>query len=439
SIDLNEGTIEDGFGKDAITKLNNIASTANIKVDGIRATPTLSSGVGTITNTTFTVTVTYDEPVSGLTAEDLTVTNGTASNVEVVTAGRTWKATITPTADGTTTVSVTTGAVTDAAGNASVASTASISTTFDGTAPTVTSISRAEADQIPTGTTNTNFTVVFSENVTGVDVTDFETETTGTATAKVNTVTAVDGKTYTVNVNGITGEGTIGLNAKDDDSIIDAATNPLAASFTGQVYTTNFAPTGITISSSSIQENNAVGAEVGTLSSTDANTGDSHSYTLVSGTGDTDNASFTIDGDKLLAAETFDFEAKNSYSIRVKTDDGFGATFEKALAITITNEGEAIIEITGEGDFAQTALGLADTKTWTVSNKGDAATEVRVISSSQGFSFNPGSVQVGAGESREITAIFSPSEAKVYSGVVVFNYDVTDEIQDNVIEVNLTG
>uniref|UniRef100_UPI00273D8151 T9SS type A sorting domain-containing protein n=1 Tax=Roseivirga thermotolerans TaxID=1758176 RepID=UPI00273D8151 len=25
------------------------------------------------------------------------------------------------------------------------------------------------------------------------------------------------------------------------------------------------------------------------------------------------------------------------------------------------------------------------------------------------------------------------------SGVVVFNYDVTDEIQDNVIEVNLTG
>ena len=247
------------------------------------------------------------------------------------------------------------------------------------------------------------------------------------------------GKTYTVNVNGITGEGTIGLNAKDDDSIIDAATNPLAASFTGQVYTTNFAPTGITISSSSIQENNAVGAEVGTLSSTDANTGDSHSYTLVSGTGDTDNASFTIDGDKLLAAETFDFETKNSYSIRVKTDDGFGATFEKALAITITNEGEAIIEITGEGDFAQTALGLADTKTWTVSNKGDAATEVRVISSSQGFSFNPGSVQVGAGESREITAIFSPSEAKVYSGVVVFNYDVTDEIQDNVIEVNLTG
>ena len=438
-IDLNGATIEDGFGKDAITKLNNIASTANVKVDGIRATPTITSAVRDLTNAAFTVTVTYDEPVSGLTAEDLDITNGTASNVEVVTAGRTWNATITPTADGTTTVSVANAAVTDAAGNASVASTASISTTFDGTAPTVTSITRAEADQVPTGTASRDFTVVFSENVTGVDVTDFEAVVTGTATANVNTVTAVDGKTYTVNVNGISGEGTIGLNAKDDDSIIDAATNALASAFTGELYTTNFAATDIALSTASIQENNAVGAEIGAFSTTDVDAGDSHTYTLVSGTGDTDNASFTISGDQLLAAETFDFETKNSYSIRVKTDDGFGATFEKALAITITNEGEAIIEITGEGDFAQTALGLADTKTWTVSNKGDAATEVRVVSSSQGFSFNPGSVQVNPGESKELTAVFSPTEARQYTGVVVFNFDITNNIQDNVIEVNLSG
>ncbi len=438
-IDLNGTTIVDGFGKDAITKLNNIASTANVKVDGIRAIPTITSAVSDLTNAAFTVTVTYDEPVSSITAEGLTVTNGTASNVTVVTAGLVWTADITPTADGTTTVSVTTGAVTDAAGNASVASTASISTTFDGTAPTVSSISRAEADQVPTGTASRNFRVVFSENVTGVDVTDFEAVVTGTATANVNTVTAVDGKTYTVNVSGISGEGTIGLNAKDDDSIIDAATNPLAAAFTGQVYITNFAPTDITISASSIQENNAVGAEIATISTTDADAGDSHTYTLVSGTGDTDNVSFTINGDKLLAAETFDFEAKNSYSIRVKTDDGFGATFEKAFTIDITNEGEAIIEITGEGDFAQTALGLADTKIWTVSNRGDAATEVRVVSSSQGFSFNPGSVQVNPGESKELTAVFSPTEARQYAGVVVFNFDITDNIQDNVIEVNLSG
>ena len=33
---------------------------------------------------------------------------------------------------------------------------------------------------------------------------------------------------------------------------------------------------------------------MGTASTTDANAGDTHTYTLVSGTGDTDNASFTI-------------------------------------------------------------------------------------------------------------------------------------------------
>ena len=45
--------------------------------------------------------------------------------------------------------------------------------------------------------------------------------------------------------------------------------------------------------------------------------GDTFTYSLVSGTGSTDNASFTISGNQLLTAASFDFEAKNSYSIRV--------------------------------------------------------------------------------------------------------------------------
>lgn len=439
SIELNGGTIVDGFGSNAILTLNNVSNTASINVDGVRASPTLSASVGDLTNGAFTVTVAYDEQVSGLTATDLDVANGTVNSVSTVTDGLVWEAEIMPTADGTTSVSVLAGAVADVAGNTSVASTNSISTTFDGTAPTVTSITRAEADQIPTGIANRTYTVIFSEEVTGVDATDFEVETTGTATASISSVSASDAKTYEVTIGSISGEGTIGLNAKDDGSIIDAASNSLAAAITGDVYTTNFVPTDISISTSEIQENNAVGDEVATFSTTDADLGDSHTYTLVSGTGDTDNASFTITNDKLLAAETFDFEAEDSYSIRVKTEDGFGGSFEKQLIISITNEGEANITIGGEGDFERTTLGLSSTKTWTITNNGDVATEVRIISASQGFSFSPGAVQVGAGESKEITAAFSPSEAKVYSGVVVFNFDITDEIQDNVIEVNLSG
>ncbi|WP_286746315.1 Ig-like domain-containing protein [Roseivirga sp. UBA1976] len=439
SIDLNGATMKDEFNVDAITGLNNVGSTAAILVDGIRAIPTLSTSAGTLTNAAFSTTVTYDEPVTGFELTDLTVTNGVASNLEVVTAGSVWRVTITPAADGTVSVAIPAGTVNDQAGNTSAASANTVSTTFDGTAPQVSSISRAEADQIPTGTTSRKYTVTFSEVVNGVDATDFEVVATGTAVATVGTVTTTDNKTYTVTIQGLNGEGTLKLNAKADGTIKDEAGNELAAAFEGQVYTTNFAPTNITLSATSIQENNAVGATIGTLTSTDADAGDSHSYTLVSGTGDTDNAAFTISGNTLKTNVVFDFETKASYSIRVKADDGFNGTFEKVLTITVTNEPEAIIVVEGDGVFDATILGLSSTKSWTVTNNGDAATEVRVISSSQGFSITPGSVQVGPGETKPITAVFRPREARVYQGVVVFNFDITSRIKDNVIEVGLSG
>ena len=38
--------------------------------------------------------------------------------------------------------------------------------------------------------------------------------------------------------------------------------------------------------------------------------------------GDTDNASFAIVGDELRTAAVFDFETKDTYSVRVETTDG---------------------------------------------------------------------------------------------------------------------
>ena len=100
--------------------------------------------------------------------------------------------------------------------------------------------------------------------------------------------------------------------------------------------TANSAPTDIALSASSIAENNAVGDSVGTLSSTDVDASDTFTYTLVSGTGDTDNASFNIDGASLRAGVAFNFEDKSSYSVRVRTTDSGGATFEKTFTITVT-------------------------------------------------------------------------------------------------------
>ncbi|HNP19226.1 MAG TPA: T9SS type A sorting domain-containing protein [Fulvivirga sp.] len=99
----------------------------------------------------------------------------------------------------------------------------------------------------------------------------------------------------------------------------------------------NDAPTDITLSTNSIDENNGVSDVIGLLTSTDPNASDSHTYTLVAGTGDSDNASFDISGDNLIAKEVFDFESKSSYSIRVETNDGRGGTFEKEFIIAIND------------------------------------------------------------------------------------------------------
>src|SRR5690606_13563812 len=94
--------------------------------------------------------------------------------------------------------------------------------------------------------------------------------------------------------------------------------------FTITVTDVNETPTDIALSASTIAENSAANTVVGTLSSTDPDAGASFTYTLVSGTGDTDNASFTTSGNSLRTSAVFDFETKSSYSIRVRTTDGGG-------------------------------------------------------------------------------------------------------------------
>jgi len=104
---------------------------------------------------------------------------------------------------------------------------------------------------------------------------------------------------------------------------------------TSPVPPPNRAPTDIALSATSIPENAGPGGLVGTLTTTDPDAGDTFTYTLVAGPGDTDNASFTISGSQLRATDSFDFETKNSYSIRVRSTDQGGLSFEKTFTITV--------------------------------------------------------------------------------------------------------
>ncbi|MCE2719647.1 MAG: hypothetical protein LW708_12645, partial [Anabaena sp. 49628_E55] len=97
------------------------------------------------------------------------------------------------------------------------------------------------------------------------------------------------------------------------------------------------APTNITLSTITIAENQALGTVVGNFTTTALDTGDTFTYSLVTGDGATDNSLFTITNNQLKTNFVFDFEAKNSYSIRVRTTDQGGLFFEKQLTIGVTD------------------------------------------------------------------------------------------------------
>jgi len=111
--------------------------------------------------------------------------------------------------------------------------------------------------------------------------------------------------------------------------------------FTVTVTNVNEAPTDIALSAATQAENTAINTIIGALSTTDADAGDTHTYTLVSGTGSTDNASFNISGANLRNSAVFDYEVKNSYSIRVRSTDAAGLYFEKQFTITVTDVTES--------------------------------------------------------------------------------------------------
>jgi uncharacterized repeat protein (TIGR01451 family) len=107
----------------------------------------------------------------------------------------------------------------------------------------------------------------------------------------------------------------------------------------------NDAPTDISLDNSSVAENQPSGTAVGGFSTTDPDTGDTFTYSLVSGAGDDDNASFTIVGSQLRTAASFNYETKNSYSIRVRTTDSGTLHYEEAFIIAVTNANDPPIAV----------------------------------------------------------------------------------------------
>ncbi len=98
-----------------------------------------------------------------------------------------------------------------------------------------------------------------------------------------------------------------------------------------------YAPTDINFIPAALPENSPAGTDAGTLSAVDLDAGDTYTYTLVPGAGDTDNASFAISTDHIVTAAVLDYEVKSSYFVRVRATDSHHKYYEKAITINITN------------------------------------------------------------------------------------------------------
>ncbi|MBV9497189.1 MAG: DNA/RNA non-specific endonuclease, partial [Acidobacteria bacterium] len=203
-------------------------------VTRVQANPTSLSSVD--------FTVTFDGAVTGVDTSDFSVTTTGAISGALVTnvsgSGATYTVSVNTGsgATGTVRLDVNNGAsITDAAGNLLASGFNSGETyTIDRNAPSVTSVVRANAS--PTNASSVNYTVTFSQSVTGVDSGDFTLTTTGVTGASITNVSG-SGTTYTVTVSTGSGDGTIRLDVVANGTILGPTSVPLGSGYTsGEVY-----------------------------------------------------------------------------------------------------------------------------------------------------------------------------------------------------------
>jgi parallel beta-helix repeat protein/VCBS repeat-containing protein len=207
--------------------------------------------------------------------------------------------------------------------------------------------------------------------------------------------------------------------------------------FTISVTDVNEPPTDITLAPATIAENLAINTVVGALTTTDPDPGNTFTYSLVTGTGDTNNSSFNISGSNLQTSEIFNYEAKSSYSIRVRTTtDQGGATFEKAFTITVTNVNDP--PVINEGDSIGVVMGEDNTPPFSLTL---SATDEDIPANTLTWSINTqaahGHASIVAPATGSSKAITYTADAN-YNGSVFFIVQVSDGLVIDTITVNVT-
>lgn len=143
--------------------------------------------------------------------------------------------------------------------------------------------------------------------------------------------------------------------------VVDRGGIAIERALTIAVVNQNEAPTNVILSKTDIDENQSPNAVVGLFTVVDQDVADSSSFSLVSGAGDTDNNLFVVSGNTLQATSSFDFETKNTYSLRVRATDVGGLSFEKTIVVSVkdVNEQPFAVNLTSSTLLENAAIGSA--------------------------------------------------------------------------------
>jgi gliding motility-associated-like protein len=298
--------------------------------------PTISSinrtGASPTNATSVQYTVTFSEGVAGVDLSDFSLTGvGVTGTIASVTgSGTTYTVTVNSVAgNGTLRLDLnSTGTgITDATTNAiTTGFTTGQVYTIDQTPPTVASITPVSAS--PSNGTSTQYTVTFSEAVTGVDAADFALAGTG-VTGTIASVTG-SGTTYTVTVNGISGNGSLGLNLNGTGTgIADIATNPINGGFTGTLLTVDQTPpTVVSINPAGSTVTNSASVQY-TVTFSEAVTG-------------VDPTDFTLTGTGVTGTIASVTGSGSTYTVTVNTISGDGT-----LRLDMKASGTGIADLAG--------------------------------------------------------------------------------------------
>lgn len=213
----------------------------------------------------------------------------------------------------------------------------------------------------------------------------------------------------------------------------------------------NHTPSAVLLSNNSLNDgtDTTAGVEVGTLTSTDADTCDKHTYSIVGGA---DAARFSIGGtasDRLLLTDgVLHYATKSSYAVTVRVTDFFGKTFNQTLTVNVAtvnhaptisnqtfriNEGSA--NGTSVGTVAASDPDSGNVLTYSLSAAGNTGSAFSLNPTSGALSVNS-SAALAANPTFALTVTVTDGGGLSASATVTVNVNKAPTISNQTFSVN---